>query len=304
MKKFLQFLKAPPTWFLWTVWSVTLLAVAGSLTVVFIGYTGVPVYIVYALAAVTLGYSVYTFVRLAPRVKAEIIAALKKWKFTRELTENYHFRTLVFAAGSFLLNVGFVVFNVVMAIISKNAWYGSLAVYYLLLSVLRGGIFNGNKKAKIRAGENEKERYLLQLKNYRWCGIALFVLDLAMAVAVAFMVFGAKPSRHTDITAIVFAAYSFVKITMAIRNIFKAKKTQNPQIQAFRNIALADAVISLLSLQTTMVATFSEGDGGNLFILSAVVGACVCLFTMGMGILMIIHATKKIKREKENGQEI
>lgn len=125
------------------------------------------------------------------------------------------------------------------------------------------------------------------------------MLDVAMAASVTFMVIAEKPTKYTKSTAIVYAAYSFYKIALAIRNIFKAKKNKDRQIQGFRNISLVDAAISLLSLQTTMIATFSE-NGGGMYTMNAIVGALVCLFTAGVGVVMIVQARQKIK---ESGHE-
>ncbi len=298
-KKRMKIFKTPSALTLCIVWTVALLTVIVSLIFVLIEYMGVLSYVVYALAACSLAYTVYTVVRFLPRIKGGVQAKLKSRAFTKKLTENYSFRTLVFAGCSFLINLGFVLFNTVFAILTGNAWYGCLAGYYFLLSLLRGGVFWAGRRAKIY-GEKEGDYRLRQLKNYGWCGVALFVLDMAMAVAVTFMVRDQKPTKYTEIMAIVFAVYSCYKITLAIWNIFKAKKTQDPQIQSFRNIGLVDAAISLLSLQVSLISTFSS-EGGNMLLLNAITGAFVCLLTMGVGILMIVQASKKIKEERENG---
>ncbi len=291
MKAFWKFFKEPQSWFIWVSVLCMLVCVAAALTFVCIGYTGFLSYIAYALAACTLGYTVYLFVRFAPKMKASIMAGLQRHTFTRNLTGDYSFRTLVFALCSFAINLAFVAFNTVFALLTKNAWYGSLAGYYFLLSCLRGFVFYGEKRAKTLP---EEEGRVKRLQNYGLCGVALFLLDVAMAVAVTFMVLQEKPNSYTEIMAIVFAAYTFYKLTLAIWNIFKAKKVQDLQIQAFRNISLVDAAISLLSLQVTLVATFSEGEG--MLALNAMTGACVCLLTVGIGVWMILQANKQRKK--------
>ncbi len=295
-KKLWERLKNPAPVVLCIVWACALAAIAGALIVAFIGYTGALSYVVYVLAAILLGYTVYTVVMLAPSIKARVQASLRKRKFTRDFTENYSFRTLVFAACSFVINIGFVVFNTVFSVLTENAWYASLAGYYFLLSLLRGGVFWGRKRARARANGDEKKLLSLELNNYALCGGALFILDLAMAVAVTFMVLEQKPTQYTEITAIVFATFAVYKISLAIWNIFKARKTNDLQIQTFRNIGLVDAAVSLLSLQTTLGSTFSQGE--NMLALNAVTGAFVCLITMGLGVFMIIQATRRKKDAK------
>ncbi len=292
LKKAWAYLHKPPKWFLALAWISTLLSIAGALTLVFIGYTGWLSYVVYVLAALTLTYATYRIVRFAPQMKEGLMQALRKGKFTREMAENYTFRTLVFATFSFVINLGFVAFNTVFAFLTGNAWYGALAGYYFLLSILRGGVFYMDRRAK---GKADYER--ARVKNYRLCGVALFVLDMVMSVAVALMVLGEKPTKHTDIMAIVFAAYTTYKITLAIWNIFKARKTRDLQIQTIRNIGLTDAAVSLLSLQTTLVSTFA-GEGESMLLLNALTGAFVCLFTVGLGVFMILQANKKLKEER------
>ncbi len=278
---------APSTGFLIFAWLLTVAAIALALTCVFIGYTGWLSYPAYVLAAVTLTYAVYTVVLFAPKVKHRVQNKLKKREFTRALLENYSFRTMAFAVCSLVINLGFVVFNSVFAFLTDNIWYGALAGYYFLLTLLRAGVFYLDNRSK------EEDVWVRQIKNYRLCGVALLLLDVAMAGAVTLMVLQGKPTKYTEIAAIVFATYSVYKITFAIWNIFKARKTRDWQIQSFRNIGLADAAVSLLSLQTTLIATFSV-EGESLALLNALTGAFVCLFTIVMGIFMIIKANKSL----------
>ncbi len=296
-KRFWKYVSNPPLPFLLGAWAVTTAMIATALTLVFIGYTGWVSYLVYAMAATTLTYTAYTFVRLAPTLKMWVSDRLKKWKFTRAFAENYTFRSLVLAAASFIVNVGFVLFNTAFAFLTNDAWYGALAGYYFLLGTLRAGVFYFDNKTKGRA-----DYARVRIKNYRLCGIALFLLEIAMSVAVALMVLLQKPTKYSEISAIVFAAYSVYKITFAIWNIFKARRAKNWQIQAFRNLGLADAAISLLSLQTTLISTFSQEEG-SMLLLNGLTGAFVCLFTLGMGVLMIVQANKKLKETEENERE-
>ena len=64
-------------------------------------------YVLYALSAVTLTYFVYTMIIFVPKMKAGIIKALKKHKFTNKLLADYGYRTIVFSVFSFILNVAY-----------------------------------------------------------------------------------------------------------------------------------------------------------------------------------------------------
>ncbi len=291
-RKALAFLKAPPRWVIAVCFSLTPVFVALSLLCVFLGAAGIFSYSIYALSACALAYAVYLLVRLAPQIKGWGLGTLRRGKFTRELTENYGFRTLVFAGFSLLINFGFVLFNAVFAILTKNIWYGSLAGYYFLLGGVRGCVFWWERRARKRACGDEEYYRRLQWKNYGNCGVALLVLNFALSVAVTLMVLDQKPTKYSEITAIVFAAYTVYKIFFAVHNIFKAKKGKDLQIRSFRNIGLVDAAVSLLSLQTALVATFST-EGEDMLALNAVVGAAVCITAVAIAVVMLAQKRKR-----------
>ena len=88
---------------------------------------------------------------------------------------------------------------------------------------------------------------------------------------------------------------------MAIYNMFKAKKNDDMTVRALRCISLADALVSILALQTTLLYTFSTNLQTNAFA-NALTGAVVCAITLALGIYMIINANKLLKKETTNGQ--
>lgn len=255
-------------------------------------YSGWPAYPAYVLAALSLGYAVYAAVRVAPKIKSAVLAAADKRRLTAGFVHDFGIRTLVFSGISFAVNIAYVLFNGALGIINRSVWYGSLAAYYLFLSGLRLGIFQAGRAARRKEGD----LYARKLKIYRACGAALLALELALAAAVTQMVLSGNPSAHGEIAAIASAAYAFYKLIFAIRNIFKAKRYSDPLVQCFRNINLTDATVSLLALQTTLVAVFSGGEADSMRALNAVVGFAVCAFTIAMGAWMIIRSDGKLKQ--------
>lgn len=140
--------------------------------------------------------------------------------------------------------------------------------------------------------------YGAKLKKYRGCGIALLPLDVALGAAVTLMVYRQDPMPHSEIAAITSAAYAFYKITLAIVNQLKARKLDDPALQAVRSIGLTDAAVSLFALQTTLVSVFSDGDAERMLPLNAAVGFCVCALTLGLGIWMIARSVQLKKRRE------
>ncbi|MGN0823927.1 MAG: hypothetical protein ACI4MB_02525 [Candidatus Coproplasma sp.] len=300
MKKFLSFLKLPPVWFLIVWLTITLCAIAAAVACMVLT-VGVINYLFYAISALSLGYLIYLIVVTAPKIKGGIKAALQKRKFTNKLMNQYSFRTVVFAVGSFILSAAYVAFNGVMGVISRSVWHGSLAAYYLLLAVMRGGVLNFHRKKDKLLKEREGQD-IKALKTYRLCGVGLIVLPVALSAAILHMVLGKNTFQRYGYTIYVSALYAFYKIIMAVYNAVKAKKTNDAVIGALRNINLADAFVSILALQTAMFNEFG-GDLQFKLQMNAATGAIACALTAALGVAMIVSANKKLKVIKD-GREV
>lgn len=301
-KKLLCWLKKPHGIPLVLIYLLTIGACSGAIVLAMLEERAFPfsilAYVVYGVAAITLGYSVYTIVRVIPKAKRNITGRLQKFSFTNRLLEQYGFRTVIFSIGAFAINVAYVVFNGVIGIIERSIWYGALASYYLLLVVMRGGVLSFHR-AKRRHAEMEcAERKRRELKIYRNCGIGLVVLPFCLSFAILQMVRGVNSFEHAGMMIYVSAIYAFYKITMSIINLFKARKNDDRTVRAIRCINLADAFVSILALQTAMFKEFSSGE--NVGFANALTGAVVCLLTALLGIYMIVSATVKQKEESND----
>ena len=306
-RTFFAFLKEPPVYFASIVWALMFAAVGGAIACVATETEGILPYCIYAISAIVLGYSVYLAVRLAPKMKAGILARAHEHTFTKNLVTNYGFRTAAFAAIGFAVNVGYALFHGAMAIVSQSVWFATFALYYLLLSGLRIGILAAGRSCKKKFAGDEAAQYSGKLEVYRGSGIALLPLEIALGAAVSLMVLRQDPMPHSEIAAIASAAYAFYKIILAVVNLCKVRKMDDPTLQALRNIGLTDAAVSLFALQTTLVSVFSGGDEERLLPLNAAVGFCVCALALGLGIWMIVRSYQLQKRrnnsrEREQGQ--
>lgn len=300
--RLLSFLCRPNLPFMCFNWLVTVAAVVGTMVVLARSLTGPAVYALYAVSAASLAYSVYTAVRFAPGLRVRFLQAMRRRAFTRNLVGDYAFRTVVFSALSVILTLGFAVLNLVVAWMVRSKWYATLAAYYICLSLLRVGVFRGGHRAFHAAAGEPRKLLRLQLRIYRLCGVALCLLEIVMMAGVTLMVLQQKPVPHSEIMAIALAAYTFYKVILAICNLIKAQRRCDPLVQSIRNIGLADAAVALLSLQVSLEAVFSDGDGGLLW-LNAVMGVFVCLLTLALGIGMIVRANRRLRDLAKQGDD-
>ncbi len=304
MKRLLDLLKNPRGAWLIVAWLLGIGAAAASIAVVVLGAEGGWVYAVYLAAAVLLAYAIYALVRFVPRATAAVSSFVKKYPLLGKWMGTYEARTLLFAACSFVINVGYVVLNIVMAALMSSIWYAALAAYYFALGALRYAVLFGTRKAKKNA-QTERGLAAEKLRIYRNCGIALLIIEGVFMFAVAQFVLSGGGSiaelaaqnmrTYTMITMISSAAFTFYKMTLSIVNLVKVHKMTDPELWALRNINLAAALVSLLALQTTMTLFLSQPLTREMSVFNGIVGLVVVLIVAGLGIVMIIRANKKKK---------
>lgn len=307
-RSFFDFIKRPRGVFLVLLYLLTAGAIAGSVLCVALPLPqsiGFIAYILYALAAVLLAYTVYTIVIYVPVLKQKATERLKRHAFTANLLEKYDFKTTVFSVLSLVLSIAFAVMNLVSAVMYRSVWFGALAGYYFVLILFRGGVIGSDIKCKKKFRDDENGYERSKWKIYLWSGAFLVLLEVTMAIAVTQMVLSERPTQSGMIMAISNAAYTFYKLVMSIVNLIKAKKNDNPVTQSLRNLNFADACMSMVSLTVLMIATFGEDatDTSMLF-MKAAVGFAACVAIIVIASCMIIKADKNIKKlkEEENGR--
>ena len=268
-------------------------------SMVFVGTDSVIAYISYVLAAYTLTIwcmKIPNLIRFFKRFKEENRYA-QKWLNDTRLRVN------VSLYGSFAWNALYGVFQLWLGFYHHTFWFYSLGAYYICLGVMR--FFLVRHTTRYAPGE----RVRTELVKYRTCGIVFLVMNLALALIIFFMVYWNRTFEHHMITAIAMAAYTFTSFTMAIVNVVKYKKYNSPVFSASKAISFAAACVSMLTLTSTMLTTFSDGtmDTFTQKLMLGGVGFAVSAVVVTMAIYMIEQSTKKLRllkaEENKNGKQ-
>jgi len=129
-------------------------------------------------------------------------------------------------------------------------------------------------------------------------------MNLALALIIFFMVYFNRTFKHHMITAIAMAAYTFTAFTVAIVNVVKYKKYKSPVFSASKAISFAAACVSMLTLTSTLLTTFSDGTMGAMEqkMMLGSVGGAVSIVVVAMAIYMIATGTKKLKAINTGGR--
>ena len=300
-KKIFDFFIKPRIWFLILVILLAVGAIVGTAIIMTQEGATVLGYIFLGVMVVTVSYSVYGTIKVFPAIQERAMKWSESRPFWNRLFTEYGFRTIIFSIGSFTINIAFAFYNGTVAIIIGSIWFGALAAYYVFLIILRGGIliYHARRRKAIKNGQTKEETFLRDTKVYGNCGILLVILPIALSFAIMQMVRANESFVHTGITIYAYAVYTFYKISMAIYNFIKTRRTQEMTIRASKNIDLADAFVSILALQTAMFHEFGTGMGDfNIGTMNAVTGAVVCALTAAIGVFMIIMTARIIKKSK------
>ena len=259
-------------------------------SMVFIG-TESPIAIVsYVIAAYTLTvwcFKIPYFIKFFKTFKDENRYA-RRWKDDTRLRVN------VSLYGSLAWNALYGIFQLWLGFYHHTFWFYSLGAYYICLGVMRFFL------ARHTTRYTPSERMQTELKKYRACGIVFLVMNLTLAMIIFLMVYGNRTFEHHMITAIAMAAYTFTALTTAIINVIKYKRYNSPVFSASKAISLAAALVSMLTLESTMLTTFGDGTmtaTAQKWMLGATGGAISALI-VATAIYMIVVGTKKLKKLK------
>ena len=139
------------------------------------------------------------------------------------------------------------------------------------------------------------------LRRYRFCGIILLLMNQALAVIVLLIVQQNRRYEYPGTLIYLMAAYAFYSIIIATKNFIKYRKHHSPILAAAKAINIAAALVSILSLETAMLARFgSPKDAAFQQQMVAATGGFICVVILGMAVSMIVRSSKEIKNSRSS----
>lgn len=194
----------------------------------------------------------------------------------RRLQEDRRFRIVTGAAATLTVNLLYGAGHVVLGILEGSVWLLVMAAYYILLGVMRFG-------AVLTERRHASERFVMRL-----CGGMLMALALVMGGATAISLAESNAVPHGIVIMLTIAIYTFWKMTMAIVHTVQAHQSGTPLTRTIRNITLASALASLLTMQRSMLVSF-DGDmtAEAALILNICTGSAVCILVFLLGLNML-----------------
>ena len=193
---------------------------------------------------------------------------------------------MIRAALPLIANLIYGCFHLLLAILNHTAWFGIFAVYYFILATMRILLFPRMDR-------------LREWRRTRACAAFLFMLHLVLTAAVLMILFVGRSFHYPGILIYCMATYSFAMTIRAVIGFIRDQKFQCPRATTAKIIQLAEALISMLPLETAMFSAFgAEMQPQHKHIFIAATGAGLSLILLTFSIYMILRSTHEIKKEK------
>ncbi len=285
-----------------------ILAVMGYLFVLAVAVFNIEIpalqYLSYIFSAYALTITITNFPRIISFFKltrrrlndSSLMKKISETKLGNRFFSDVRFRTEISLYCGLVINFLYIILKLFSGIYYRSVWFFALGVYYILLAVMRFILLHKGKNSAVITMKTE-------LKRYRLCGIMLLIMNQALAGIVIFMVYQNKGFDYPGLLIYAMAAYSFYSIIVAVINLVKFRKHGSPLLSAAKVINLVAAMVSILSLETAMLAQFGEDDD-PLFrkAMTGATGGAVCTIVIGIAIFMIVKSTKRLLKGDFNEQ--
>lgn len=225
-----------------------------------------------------------------PNIISFIIRFKRENKYVVRYTSDVRLRMNISLFGAFTFNAVYALFQLVLGLWHHSVWFYAMAAYYALLGIMR--LLLVRYTGTHAPGELQEQEW----KKYRFCGVCLLLMNLALGIMILYFVFKIRIFRHHEITTIAMAAYTFFSLAMAIWNVIRYTRYQSPAYSAAKEISLVSAIVSVLTLENALLTTFGE-QNSELFqqIMLGATGIVVVLTVQGIALYMILNARKKLR---------
>ena len=180
---------------------------------------------------------------------------------------------------SMAFNFVYALGNCILGFLSHSWWFITISVYYVILTVTRYSVLQIKREAD---GNFDAELFARRIT-----GILLVVLSFCIVGVNILSAIKDRGMAFHEIVMITIATYTFTKITVAIIGMVKAKHSASPVLKTLRNISLADACVSIYTMQRSMLVSFPGMEASEILLLNILTGSAVWIVVLLLGINLI-----------------
>jgi hypothetical protein len=279
------------------VWVLMLLTVISTTALIIIFVQGLEetllAYPLYVLAFYTLSVVCVFCAIVLPKHYAQIKAKIYAHPLGHRYMTDRVFRTHIALVLSFAVSMLYVGINLWSWLTMHSWWFVVLAVYYIILAVMRCLLVRYVRIQKIGTSLSG------EWKRARVCACILLLVNLSLSGAVLMMLYQSKGYDYPGILIYVMALYTFYATISAVVNIVKYRKLGSPIMSTAKIVSFSAALVSMLNLETAMFAQFgADMPPEHQRLMIILTGAGVSIIVVTLSVILIVKATIEIRRMK------
>ena len=193
------------------------------------------------------------------------------------------------------LNMAYAVGNGAVGLFTHSWWFINAGAYYAVLTAARFSLMLMDR-------DKSPEKDVIAFAE-RVTGCLLIALSLCIAGINILSAVNERGTVYHEIVMITIALFTFIKIISAIVGMARAKHSAAPFTRTFKNISLADACVSVCSMQRSMLVTFPGMEAHYIRLFNILTGTAVWITVLFLGLNLAggkITVMAKSKLSKAN----
>lgn len=250
--------------------------------VLYFGKSGIPAYLTYGMSAYCLVIWVLPLPQLFRKTKVFILRKLNATRLGRSFVGDLAFRGSVSLFSGMVANFLYVVFRIFVGIRYASVWFVAIAIYYLALGLMCLSLILSYRSRTVKS----------ELRCYRRTAWLLFALNIPMGGMILLLVLTDSGYSYPGYVIYLSALYTFYTVILSVMNLERFRKLGSPILSAAKVLNLVAALMSLLCLQTAMIAQFSDGEGSFRVKMNAATGGIIWIAVIVTAMYMLFHSRK------------
>lgn len=166
----------------------------------------------------------------------------------------------------------FSIYNRILGALKHSLWHETISIYYIALVIIKSFIIFYLNKSKQRKND---------LIIFRISKILLVLLNLFLIIPIILMVYNKRVVEISFNFSIAIAVYVTIKTIKSITTFIKNRKETDVLVKQLKTIDLIDTIVSILTLQNTLIFINSTSYDSSLYylsLISSIVGFALNLF--------------------------